>query len=285
MTHQTRSRVLLPRASTPARKTRRVGRQPRAPGRARTARTDLCRRVAQGAVAFDVAAHARGKAALGLPRVVLPRSYRSRPDRGRGVEAPLPGQRRDGRALRDACALVARHTERLSPVATVAPGSLCACGNGMGVEPVAGVKGTRTRAAVVAVGTRAVVVATGACCTVRPRRLAMTHYPAGDVSQGVRPLRPSRHGRGPRRRRGVQPGCRAGCEKPGESSGGERPNSFHWTLTCSVPSKRIRSPESRFMLCSHSTPSRVVSRGDTPPPSTYVRLAAPRSLRSSSSHE
>jgi hypothetical protein len=159
------------------------------------------------------------------------------------------------------------------------------CGHGMCVEPITGVKGARARAAVVTIGARAVVVATCTGRAVRARRLAVTHHPIHGVSERVRPFGPSRRSTGPRRRPCVQPGCRARCEHSGQADGGERATSFHSTLTSSVPSKRIRSPVSRFMLCSHSIPSRAVSSGDTPPPRTYVRLTASRPLRSSSNHE
>ena len=113
VTHEAGSCVLPPRTATPVTKARRVRGQPWASCRTGAARTDLSCTVAGSAVAFDVAADARDEPALGLPRVVLPRPRGSGPDRGRRVEPCLPGQRCDGRALRDAGPLVTWHAEGL----------------------------------------------------------------------------------------------------------------------------------------------------------------------------
>jgi hypothetical protein len=149
---KTRTGVLPPRASAPPDETHRVWGKSRGCGWAGATRADLSRGVARDAVAFEVATDAGSYPALGLPRVVLPCSDRACPDRRRRVETTLPDQRCHGRALRDACPLVAGHAERLRPMAAFAPCDPRLGGHGVHVEPVTGVQRARPRSTVMAIG-------------------------------------------------------------------------------------------------------------------------------------
>jgi hypothetical protein len=134
--------------------------------RIETASTHAPGRVARGAIALRMAAHARRQVALCLPGVVAGRAWARGEHRGRRVHPALAAPLGGWPGLGHADPQMARPAERLGMVARRAPRAVLARRDRVHRQPVVGVHAARPHPAVVA--PRAVVFRVTACAKAAP---------------------------------------------------------------------------------------------------------------------